>query len=172
MGKVADKSANYALAPRVADGFGQRFGKVADLVGLRAEVAQRLKLGVSTLQRYVAAESMPPFDVAARLCELANVRMEWLATNKGPMYAPESFAIPARESQHARQGGIDLDAGLHSSAVRITNQVLKKYGLLGQLSSDQFSELVRIVYFDLARGAADDAAVESLARVLAINRKP
>jgi transcriptional regulator with XRE-family HTH domain len=172
MGKVADKSANYDASAGVADGFGQRFGKIADLVGIRTEVAKRLGLGVSTLQRYVADESMPPFDVCLRLCAIAKVRMDWLATNTGPMWQPESYAIPPRESQPARQVSADIDSGLLTSAVRITDETLNKYGLRDQLTSIQFADLVRIVLNDLARGAADDAAVASLGRILAINRKP
>lgn len=172
MGRVADQPSSYESGGRVAAGFGTRFGKAADVLGLRAEAAKLLGIAVSTLQRYVAGEAMPPFDVCAQLCAKAGVRMEWLAFEKSPMYTPESYAIPgADRSQPVIREPVGLEPGMHDTAVRIAEEVLGKYGLRDRLSFKQFSELTRLVYNDLARGAAEDAAVASLDRILAINRK-
>jgi hypothetical protein len=160
---------------RVVGGFGIRFGKIADLIGLRAAVAERLDIGVSTLQRYIAEESMPPFDVCAALCKVAQVRMEWLAFDISPMHSPDAaWAIDPhpRASQPARQPTGFIDAGLLGASVRITDKVLKNFELRDQLSSEQFADLTQLVFNDLARGAAEDVAIASLGRILAINRKP
>lgn len=166
---------------RVAPGFGKRIGKIADLIGLRVAVAEKLEIGVSTLQRYVAEESVPPFDICALLCQLASVRMEWLAWNTGPQHATDAeWAIDPRllagrenphPSQTPRVGAVNLDTGMLAASIRIADEVLKKYELRDQLSSEQFADIARLVYNDVSRGAAQDVAMASLDRILAINRK-
>jgi len=172
MGKVGEKPAIYSARPQIAAGLGERIGKVADVLGARKTVAAWIGVSVSALQRYIGGENMPPFDFCAQLCGMAKVRLEWLAFAEGPMYLPEAYAIPPRESQTARRNDAKVDSGLLHSAVRITEETLKKFGLRDQLDSVQKADLVQIVFNDLARGAADDAALASLGRILAINRKP
>jgi hypothetical protein len=172
MGRVADQSPGYDAGGQLAAGFGARFGKAADALGLRAEAAKSLGIAVSTLQRYVAGEAMPPFDVCAQLCSKTGIRMEWLAFNASPMHAPESYVIPGATapSQSLIREPAALDSGMHATAVRITEEVLGRYGLRERLDFKQYSELTRLVYNDLVRGAAEDVASSSLDRILAITK--
>ncbi|HET7662823.1 MAG TPA: hypothetical protein VFK31_04210 [Rhodanobacteraceae bacterium] len=52
----------------------------------------------AALQRYIKEENAPTFDVAARLCAAADVRLDWLATGEGPMAAdaPASAAMDGK----------------------------------------------------------------------------
>ena len=176
MSKIREKPEGYALpaerVPPLAPGVGARIGKVSDLIGSRRAVAALLGISTSALQRYVVETNRPPFDICAQLCARAAVRMEWLATGEGPMYLPEAYAVLPRDSQSARRADVSLESGLLNSAVKITDSVLRNEGLRDHLTSAQFADLVQLVLNDLARGAADDSAVASLGRILAINRKP
>lgn len=81
-------------------------------------------------------------------------------------------AASDKGSQPVRAQDAAMELGLLTTAVRITEDVLSKFGIRHEVSSDQFAELVRITFRDLARGAAEDAAGEALDRILAIARKP
>jgi len=153
----------------LGEGFGDRFGEAVMRFGSRRAVASIFGVATSTLQRYIAGSHVPPFDLCASLCAMIKMRMEWLAFGTGEKWI-EGAARKA-DSQPVIRATAEVDPGMLASAIRITDEVLKKYGLRDQLTSEQFADLSRLVYHDLVRGAADDAAVASLGRILAIARR-
>jgi hypothetical protein len=180
MAKTGGKSESRVELPRVAEGLGRRIGAVADLIGSRKAAAAAAGITVGSLQRYIAGINVPGFDVCARLCAAARVRMEWLAFDEGPQFATDAeWAINPRlptgrgnphPSQTTQAGAVNLDPGMLATSLRIADEVLKKYGLRDQLSSEQFADIARLVYNDVSRGAAEEVARASLDRILAINR--
>lgn len=135
-------------------------------------------MGVSsaTLQRYIKEDVSPPFDAIARLCLAAGVRMEWLATGEGEMLASATAKAaepaPGLASHGARPPDAQMELGLLTIAVRIVGEVLDGAGIRAQTDTDQYGELVRLVFNDLARGAAEDGARDALDRILSIARSP
>ena len=104
-----------------------------------------MRVSPATLQRYVSEKNMPPFDVAARLCRAAKVRMEWLATGEGEMYEPpqmvrdEGFGYGPGEASHPVRrteltvalqlaaealGEKELPAGKHAALVSLIYELL------------------------------------------------
>lgn len=185
MSRIGEKPAVLFVPSRplgeMAAGFGSRFGKVMDAIGSRRAIAALLGVSTSTLQRYVSEDSAPPFDLCARLCASASVRMEWLAFAEGAQYETSAeWAVNPRlpsgrenhQSAHmTAEPGAMLHTGMLAASIRIADEVLKKYGLRDQLSSEQFADIARLVYNDVSRGAAEDVAIASLDRILSINRK-
>lgn len=171
MGSATDQTGSHGDELSLAPGLGERFGKVCDLIGLRHIAAKELGVSIATVQRYVAG-AVPPFDVCAKLCKKASVRMEWLAFASGPMHSPDAYVIsgPENRSQSVIREPAAMDSGMHATAVRITEEVLGRYGLRDRLDFKQYSELTRLVYNDLVRGAAEDVALSSLDRILAITK--
>lgn len=100
--------------------------------------------------------------------------MPWMADDRPATQVEGVLRKTASDkgSQPVRAQDAAMELGLLTTAVRITEEVLSKLGIRQQVSSDQFAELVRITFRDLARGAAEDAAGEALDRILAIARKP
>ena len=91
---------------------------------------------------------MPPFDVIARLCLAANVRMEWLATGEGEM---RREAAPELGSQGAR-----LDFAKLRAAVEVLDRVLEDVDATTDAAGR--AELVVAIYELLEQGSALDAA--------------
>lgn len=122
---------------------------------------------------------MPAFDAAARLCLAAGVRMEWLATGEEPMLALHEYSgvrepdpPPYRAGAPEPGGAMDREMDLLTDAVRLTEDVLHKFGIRQRANAAQFAELVRFMYAELAAGAAEDAASAALERILDIARTP
>lgn len=126
---------------------------------------------------------MPAFDAAARLCLAAGVRLHWLATGEEPMLmSAEQLVVapgvaapeppPYKASAHEHDDSTEREQAFLTKAIRITDDVLHKYGYRQYAKPDEFAELVRIVLADLKRGAAEDAAAAALNRVLNIARTP
>lgn len=180
MARIGDRQAGESTVRLIAPGIGVRVGRVADMIGSRRLVAEKLGISTSALQRYIGEVNMPPFDFCAQLCQLAGVRMEWLAFDEGHQFATDAeWAINPRlptgrgnphPSQTTQAGAVNLDPGTLATSLRIADEVLKKYGLRDQLSSEQFADIARLVYNDVSRGAAEEVARASLDRILAINR--
>lgn len=108
------------------------------------------------------------------MARAGKVRLEWLATGEGQKVAGVADA-PASQgfasaSQPARQPDAQLELGLLGAAVRVTEDVLKARGVRDRVTSEQFADLVRLVFNDMARGAAEDAATEALRRIMALPR--
>lgn len=86
-----------------------------------------------------------------------------------PVDAPASQGF-AKPSQDSRPHGAPMDVGLLTSAVRVTESVLQQRGIRDRVNADQFAELVRVMYNDMAQGRAEDAASQALARILSMPR--
>lgn len=69
---------------KLTAGFGERIRLIVRHIGSKEDVAQKLGVARATLYRWIAEESMPPFEACAMLCLLAGVRMQWLAFDGGP----------------------------------------------------------------------------------------
>lgn len=98
--KTTEKSIDYnytqtprrTLAPIPAPGLGRRIGVAAKRIGTRRYASDVTHISSAALQRYIKEENAPTFDVAARLCAAADVRLDWLATGEGPMAPPNAEA--------------------------------------------------------------------------------
>lgn len=169
-------TSNYSLAEvqvREKD-LERRISALVALFDSRTEASRVSRLSTDQLLRYERGGS-PSFVPLARLCLAKGVRMEWLATGEGQMMAGVSDAPVAsqgfaKSSQDARPHGAPIDAGLLASAVRVTESVLQQRGIRDRVNADQFAELVRVMYNDMAQGRAEDAASEALARILSMPR--
>ncbi|HET7301585.1 MAG TPA: helix-turn-helix transcriptional regulator [Oleiagrimonas sp.] len=71
-------------------GFGRRIGMAAKRIGTRRYASDVTHISPAALQRYIKEENAPSFDVAARLCAAAEVRLDWLATGEGPMTSADA----------------------------------------------------------------------------------
>ena len=146
MGKIEEKPVPYvesdadgenrAPRPILTVGIGRRISAVADALGTRRNAANVAGVSVDSLQRYIRDDNMPPFDVAARLCMTAGVRMDWLATEQGPMLASE--AAPFMSSQ-----GVRLDEGTLAQAIGLVQGLLSGRG---ELSPADYSHAVSGFY--------------------------
>lgn len=79
-------------------GLGHRIGMAAKRIGTRRYASNVTHISPAALQRYIKEENAPTFDVAARLCAAADVRLDWLATGEGPMTIVD-IAAPAVDSK-------------------------------------------------------------------------
>ena len=128
-------------------------------------------LGAMLLPAGVASEvATDSALIVARDDVEAFQRREMRIRETGKGYAAQS--APEKASQPLRQQDAAMDAGMMAMAVRMVDQVLSKYGIRDRATSEQFAELVKIVYQDLVHGAAEDAADAALERILAIARQP
>lgn len=86
-------------------GFGERIRLVVRRIGSKEDVAQKLGVARATLYRWIAEESMPPFDCCAMLCQLAGADMYWLAFNQASVWfraiGQHPVSMPARARQNA-----------------------------------------------------------------------
>lgn len=150
MSQINDKSGTYGesdahagdrtLGPIPAAGIGRRITAVAGLLGTRTSAAEVAGVSVDSLQRYFREENMLAFDVAARMCLAAKVRMEWLATGHGEMHeAPET--APDQASQAVRREDLMMAMQLASEA--LGNKVLPPA---------DHAELVSLLYELLVEG--------------------
>ena len=142
--------------PTRYEGIGTRISAVAELLGSRKNAAQIMGVSADSLQRYLREENTPPFDVAARLCLAAKVRMEWLATGEGDMHRE---AAPEQGSQQAR-----LNPGMLRAAVEVLDRVLEDVEATTDAAGR--AELVVAIYELLEQGSALDAAQRVVASML------
>jgi transcriptional regulator with XRE-family HTH domain len=71
-----------------------RFRKALEEAGSLLDVAERMGVHPSTLKR-IRAGQVPKLDDAVQLAEVTGVRLEWLATGKGPMRDAPADQPPA-----------------------------------------------------------------------------
>ena len=118
------------------------------------------EVSVGSLQRYINEENMPPFDVAARLCLAAGVRLEWLATGEGPMLTSEIAAPAAALDEKSLRTALELVEealeGRQLAPALRAELVGHVYALIvapGELPSASISRLLRV-----ATGGSDERA--------------
>jgi transcriptional regulator with XRE-family HTH domain len=84
-------------------GLGDRLSKAIECANSAAEVARRADIPESTLNDYVKGRSKLPFARGAAIAKATGVRVEWLATGRGPM---KSADFPDAE-HHLDTGAAD-----------------------------------------------------------------
>ena len=122
--------------PFLAPGIGTRISEAAKLLGVRKSASAVLNISAATLQRYVSEENMPPFDVAARLCAAAGVRMEWLAFDQLPMLQKD-------DQKTAQQSG---SQPVRYDVLRVALRLAEELAEGKVLSTEDRAELVGLIY--------------------------
>lgn len=125
--------------------------RISALIGLfksRTEAASICEMSTDQLARYEKGGT-PSFVPLAKLAIAKGVRLEWLATGVGDMYASEG--APDEGSQGAR-----LDFGTLRSAVEVLDRVLEDVDATTDAAGR--AELVVAIYELLEQGSALDAA--------------
>ena len=107
-------------APIPAPGLGRRIGLAAKLIGTRRYASDVTHISSAALQRYIKEENAPTFDVAARLCAAADVRLEWLASGEGPMTTSDASASAEGGKLHS----LRLDETKLTEALATIDQAL------------------------------------------------
>lgn len=172
------KNKSRVTVPILAGGIGTRIGVAAQRLGSRSSAYEVMGISSATLQRYIAEETAPAFEAVARLCLAAGVRMEWIATALAPIDAEQPATLRLAEpdpvpykAPAAKGDPRELD--VLGDAVRIVETVLRKHGIRERVDSDQFADMLKYVFYDLTRGAAEDAASAALSRIVAmVNSAP
>lgn len=118
--------------PILAPGIGCRIAAAADRLGTRRSAAEAMGVSTDALQRYIREENAPAFEVVARLCVAARVRMEWVATDQGPMQADQ--AAPGAAAEVDREA---LQVALELVEEALTGRILPP---------PQRAELIALVY--------------------------
>lgn len=167
----AENMVGYAR-PTSLEELGRRLSAVLDLLGTRRKASEIAGRSTDMLSKYEKGSVEPPFLALSRLCLATNTRMEWLATGNGEMRSATIQTAPHKGSHPARQPAASMEMGLLTTAVRMVSDVLEQHGARDQVSSDQFADLVQVTFRDLERGAAEDATLDALNRILSIARKP
>lgn len=147
--------------PTSATELGSRLAAVADLLGHRKDAAAKADVSYVQLARYIRGASMPPLDVAGRLCQAAGVSLDWLLTGEGEMRRADqtSAAAPAR-------GGA-FDEELHALVVDGITVVYKEEG--ARLPPSSLGRLAARIHGDLA-AAYDDPDDRKMALKLALQQ--
>jgi transcriptional regulator with XRE-family HTH domain len=133
--------------------------RISALVGLfksRTEAASICEMSTDQLARYEKGGT-PSFVPLAKLAIAKGVRLEWLATGEGDMYASET--APELGSQVAR-----LDPGMLRAALEVLDRVLADVDATTDTAGR--AELVVAIYELLEQGAALDAAQRVVASML------
>jgi len=111
---------------------------MSDVIGTRISAAAAAGISPAALQRYIREENTPPFDVAVRLCQAANARLEWLATGEGQM---SQGAVADTVSQALRRD--DLKMAIQLAAEALGDKALPP---------PKHAELVTLIYELLEEG--------------------
>jgi len=147
---IGTDSSGEKAVPILESGIGTRISAAADAIGSRKKAAEVGRVSTDSLQRYIRDENMPPFDVAARLCSAAGIRMEWLATGQGSKFAKDETHVAV--SQPLRRE--DLILALQLAAETLGDR---------QLEPPKHAELVVLIY-ELLEEGLPEAKVRRFAR--------
>ena len=143
--------------PSSREEVGLRLSAVIEAYGTRQKAAEVADRSTDMLTKYIKGVVEPPFLPLARLCAGAEVRMEWLASGKGPQGLPEA-PVGGSASQ-------DLSVGHLTIAIELADEALR--GLW--LPRSGYAELVALVYNALMQGLPY-AAILDIARPAAKQR--
>lgn len=153
------KNAVSDSRPILAEGIGRRISEVAALLGSRISAYTIMGVSSAALQRYIKGENMPPFDVVARLCIHAGVRMEWLATGDDPMLASETSSDSGSQPTRPNMGTLQ-------EAAEVLERALDKAD--ATTDSTGRAELLVAIYELLEQGSAIDAAERVVVSMLRV----
>lgn len=162
-----DSSAAQRLFP--SNGIGRRLSVIAARLGSRKTAYGIAGVSSATIQRYIAEESPPTFDAAARLCLAAGARMEWLATGEGPMLAADAQEVrePAPPA-HKVNKSAPLDPAMLTEAIDLVEQTL---ALTHSAAVPRLkAELVVVAFTTLSEGASGAVALRNIVRALDVAR--
>jgi transcriptional regulator with XRE-family HTH domain len=136
--------------------------------GSASSLAKAIARSEGAVRKWLRGESEPNVTDLRALCEVTQIRIEWLVTGEGPRQSqPESeTGSPVRETpppyRHSSHGALDLP--LLEAVLAAADAQLRAAGL--ELSPAKRSALIAAAY-DLARGrnAVDADAVARLVRL-------
>lgn len=135
-----NKDGNQALS--LQKEVGTRLGRVASMLGTRKYSAYVADVSVDMLSRYIKGSSKQSFVAIARMCEMANVSMEWVWSGEGEMLLSDSNQIKEGAGQyHAQKRHSYLEALDMIEAVYKEKGTDIKPGKLTQLVSLVAEEL-------------------------------
>ena len=138
--RIGTENDTKSPVPILAPGIGTRISAVSSAIGSRKDAALVAQVSTDSLQRYIREENMPPFDVAARLCAAAGVRLDWLVTAQEPMRTSEN-ATQSAVSHALRRDDLTMALQLAAEALE------DKY-----LPPPKHAELVTLIYELLEEG--------------------
>lgn len=154
--KISEKSVDYLKRPAglndsdvdqfFTSGLGERINIAIELIGTREKVSDLIGTSPASLYRYITEVNMPPFDLAAKLCAAAGVRMEWLATGQEPKVIPRNtpssaFVEPLRQVVIAVEQALQ-EADRVMSAEKKADLIAAVYELFTSTEGDLPNELV------------------------------
>ncbi len=85
------------LKDAVQQAFGSRLESALNRIGTRKNAATLAGVSDDMLLNYTKGVSKPPFEVVARICTLAGVSLEWMATGMEPM--EKAAVFPSRPTE-------------------------------------------------------------------------
>lgn len=153
--KISEKSVDYLKTPGgtsasetglfFAPGLGNRINIAIELIGTREKVSDLIGTSPASLYRYITEVNMPPFDLAAKLCAAAGVRMEWMATGQEPKIASQNptsaFVDQLRQAVIAVEQTLQ-EADRVMSAEKKADLIAAVYELFASAEGDLPNELV------------------------------
>ena len=91
-----------------------RFQQAIDLLGERGEAAKTIGLSRDALQKAYYGHSSPKFEVVKRICKIAGISLDWLATgkvqigtsNNDPWKLPSSHAFIYEMNKTPKKGDL------------------------------------------------------------------
>jgi phage repressor protein C with HTH and peptisase S24 domain len=107
---------------------GRRISEAAEAVGGKRALANLVGVHETQIHRYAKGENLVPLDVLTRIAERCGVRLEWLATGKGPR-EPGGETPPAPsalEDEFDYVPFLDVEASAGHGAVVEQEQVIQK----------------------------------------------
>ena len=161
--KWEDGANREAKLPTSASELGSRFEAAIALFRTKKEAADTLDISTDQLTRYIKGQASPPLVLLARLTAAKGVRLDWLATGRGPMLAAEQPPPPASTNSPA-----PLDADLVGRVLEAISVVYKEAGW-GKTLAQLGAEAAQIAADIAADGLSDEArraAVQAAAAML------
>lgn len=139
------------------DAFRERMNLLIEQFGSAAEIARRCGFSEAVVRSWRDGNSDPSRTRCIALAAGTGVALLWLVAGEGEMY-PASHPV--------RRPDAHMELGLLGIAVRIADDVLEARGIRAQVPSATFAELCRVVFYELARGVAEDDAKQALDRII------
>lgn len=135
--------------------FGERVGKVAELVGGQAELSRRTGISKVTIGSYISGNSEPSRERLIAMANAAEVSLVWLAIGEGPMMLKDTLL--------ERKAGSTAPKGSHVAdhAAFDALGVVEGMGLLTRIYSSGDATFIRAINANLM---AFSDAVENKAK--------
>lgn len=131
-GEKDTKEPSDSQRPFYTEGIGHRISGLIEPHGMKKKLSEATGISLSQLDRYAREISAPTIEPLARLADAAGVRLEWLATGKGPKHQTDVVFYEK------------FDVPLLADAIDLLETFLK--GLKRQATPRNKAELVVAVY--------------------------